>query len=322
MIPVITVLTPVYNGERYLAECIESVRAQTRTDWEYIIADNCSTDRSAEIAEHYAGIDSRIRVVRCTEFVNVFRSFCRTIDYMSPGSRYCKWVCADDWISPECLERMVAVAEKYPSVGFVSAFRLRDKQVDSDGLLPYTEDFMSGREALRRALLDGIYVTGSQTNLLFSADVVRSRKPFFDEAVFHSDTDAGLRTLLHADLGFVHQVLTFCREHADSLGERYAWRINTPTPFFVDVLVRYGPQVLTEEEYRRAIRVRLRQYAWFLFKARMKVSRRKDKSFQAYHNGQILRILAELSGEDRETRLVLKSMRALLADRSGTFANP
>jgi glycosyltransferase involved in cell wall biosynthesis len=322
MSPTITILTPVYNGERYLAECIESVRTQTRTDWEYVVVDNCSTDRSAEIAEGYAAIDSRIRVVRCTEFVNVFRSFCRTIEFMDPGSRYCKWICADDWIYPDCLERMVAVAEKHPSVGFVSAFRLVDKRVDSDGLLPYTEDFMPGREALRRALLDGIYVTGSQTNLLFSAEIVRRRMPFFDETVWHSDTDAGLRTLLHADLGFVHQVLTFCREHPGTLTEKYQFRMNTPTPFFVDMLVRYGQQVLSEEEYRQAIRARLWQYWWFLLKARMKASRRKDKTFQAFHNGQINRMLAELPGEDRETRLVLKSMRALVSGRSGKFAIP
>ena len=58
--PMISVLTPVYNGERYLAECIESVRAQTFTDWEYIIVDNCSEDGSADLAERYAATDERI----------------------------------------------------------------------------------------------------------------------------------------------------------------------------------------------------------------------------------------------------------------------
>ena len=322
MPPTITVLTPVYNGERHLAECIESVRAQTRTDWEYVIVDNCSTDRSAGIAERYTDIDDRIRLVRCTEFVNVHRSFSRTAQFMDPRSRYCKFVGADDLIYPECLERMVAVAEKHPTVGFVSAYRLSGVHVDMDGLLPYSAELMPGREALRRAMLDDIYVTGSPTTLLFAAEVVRRRKPFFDEAIWHSDVDAGLRTLLHADLGFVHQVLTFSRVSSNTLTTSFMARINTPTPWYVDALIRYGSQVLTKEEYQHAIRVRLRQYWWFLFKSRMKASRRGDKNFQAFHNREILRMLTEISAEDRETRFILKSMRALLADRNATFVSP
>jgi glycosyltransferase involved in cell wall biosynthesis len=324
MVPAITVLTPVYNGERYLAECIESVRAQTRTDWEYVIVDNCSTDRSAEIAEHYAGIDSRIRLVRCREFVNVYQSFSRAIEFMDPRSRYCKFVCADDWIYPECLERMVAVAKRHPSVGFVSAYRLYGDRVDAHGLLPFTEkEFVSGRDALRQALLHGTYPTGSPTTLLFAAEIVRRPTPFFDQAtLLHADADAGLRTLLHADLGIVHEVLTFTRLHSDTHTHSFADRINTYLSLFVGTLIRYSSRVLTKEEYRLAIRVRLRQYWWFLFKASMKTSRRRDKTFQAFHNTEILRLLAEVSDEDRKTRFILKSMRALLADRSGTFSMP
>ena len=61
--PVISVLTPVYNGERSLAECIESVRAQTQTDWEYVIVDNCNQDGACD------PIDSgviRSRLERCS----------------------------------------------------------------------------------------------------------------------------------------------------------------------------------------------------------------------------------------------------------------
>ena len=43
--PRVSVVTPVYNGERHLAECVESVLGQTFRDWEYVIVDNCSTDR-------------------------------------------------------------------------------------------------------------------------------------------------------------------------------------------------------------------------------------------------------------------------------------
>ncbi|MGH7324665.1 MAG: glycosyltransferase family 2 protein, partial [Candidatus Rokuibacteriota bacterium] len=60
--PLVTVLTPVYNGEAYLAQCIESVRAQTYDHWEYVIVNNASRDRTGEIVGRYAALDRRIRV--------------------------------------------------------------------------------------------------------------------------------------------------------------------------------------------------------------------------------------------------------------------
>ena len=62
--PLVSVVTPVYNGETTLCECIESVLAQTYPNWNYVIVDNCSTDRTHDIAQEYAVKDARIRVHR------------------------------------------------------------------------------------------------------------------------------------------------------------------------------------------------------------------------------------------------------------------
>jgi hypothetical protein len=217
---------------------------------------------------------------------------------------------------------MVAVMERHPGVGMVSAYRMYGEHRSTEHPMTGVEEYLDGHEAVRRALLDGRYVTGAPTSVLFTAPVVRRHKPFFDQTVWHSDTDAGLRTLLESDLGFVHEVLTHSRVHPDALTQSFANRVNTYPTLFIDAIVRYGPQVLTLAEYRRAIRIRLRQYWWFLFKAGLQRSRRRDGRFQAYHNSQLLRMLEELPAHDRETRLVLKSMRCLLADRTQVFANP
>jgi glycosyltransferase involved in cell wall biosynthesis len=55
--PLVWVTTPVYNGERFLAECIESVLAQTYENWQYTIVDNCSSDGTAQIVRDYAARD-------------------------------------------------------------------------------------------------------------------------------------------------------------------------------------------------------------------------------------------------------------------------
>lgn len=323
MSPTITVITPVYNGEKYLAECIDSVRTQTRTDWEYVIVDNCSTDRTAEIAQHYASIDSRIRHVRCTEFVPIYQNFSRSIDFMDPGSRYCKFLCADDRLFPECLGRMVALMEKFPSCGVVSAYRMYGERVDTIGLDRFPGECVPGRQALRQALLEVKYPVGSPTSVLFTTEILRSRKPFFDnEALIGADADAGLRILLNADLGIINEVLTFSRQHPDALTSAFADRINTYLPMFVGIVVRYGPQVLTKQEYRGAMRKHLWDFWWFLFKASLQPSRRKDKVFQSLHNTEIRRVLKELPAGESATRFILKSMLPLLADRSGTFVVP
>jgi len=70
--PLVSVLTPVYNGAEFLSECIESVLAQTYQNWEYTIVDNCSTDGTAEIARRYAAKDSRIRLHQNTEFLRLY----------------------------------------------------------------------------------------------------------------------------------------------------------------------------------------------------------------------------------------------------------
>ncbi len=58
--PLVCVLTPVYNGADFIEQCIESVLAQSFTNYEYIIINNCSTDNTLEIARRYAAKDSRI----------------------------------------------------------------------------------------------------------------------------------------------------------------------------------------------------------------------------------------------------------------------
>ena len=75
-----SVLTPVYNGEKYLKECIESVLAQDYTSLEYDIVDNCSTDGTLEIAQSYAKHDRRIRVRTNSVFVNAIDNHNRAFD--------------------------------------------------------------------------------------------------------------------------------------------------------------------------------------------------------------------------------------------------
>src|SRR5215831_12904312 len=104
--PLVSVLTPVYNGADFLAECIESVLSQRYRNFEYVIVNNCSTDRSLEIALEYEKKDSRIRVHSNDQFVGVIENHNIAFSRMSPLAKYCKVVAADDYIFPDCLMKM------------------------------------------------------------------------------------------------------------------------------------------------------------------------------------------------------------------------
>ena len=60
--PLVSVVTPVYNGEKYIEECIESILKQSYENWEYIIVNNCCTDKTPELIEQFAQKDERIKI--------------------------------------------------------------------------------------------------------------------------------------------------------------------------------------------------------------------------------------------------------------------
>ena len=288
--PLVSVVTPVYNTEKYLAECIESVLAQTYRNWEYVIVNNCSTDRSLEIAQQYARQDARIRIYDNTEFLGQFQNWNHAMRQISPESKYCKVVHADDWLFPECIARMVAVAEAHPSVAIVGGYRLDEDQIGLDGL-PYPSPVISGREICRSSLLGGAWVFGSPTSLLIRSDVVREREPFYDESVIHSDTEACFDILQDHDFGFVHQVVTFTRRHNESVTSlTNAFETRRLAGF--TFLLRYGPAYLSKEEYERRLEEALEGYHRFLAR---RVFELKEKEFWNFQKSELEKLGYPLS---------------------------
>jgi glycosyltransferase involved in cell wall biosynthesis len=106
---------PVFNGERFLAESIESALAQTFEDWALTIADNASSDRTREICEEHAARDARIRYHRNTENIGAAPNFNLCYE-LAPQADYFKWVASDDLMSPNFLEACVRVLDGDPSV--------------------------------------------------------------------------------------------------------------------------------------------------------------------------------------------------------------
>jgi glycosyltransferase involved in cell wall biosynthesis len=306
--PLVSVVTPLYNTEKYLAECIESVLAQTYSNWEYIIVNNCSTDRSLEIAQRYAQKDPRIRIDNNQTFLSMMQNGNAALRKISPTSKYCKVVHADDWLFPECLLRMVEVAEAHPSVAIVGAYRLDDVRVNLDGL-PYPSTVVPGREICRLTLLGGPYVFGSPTSLLIRSDCIRARQEFYDEVNFslHADTAVCYEILQHWDFGFVHQVLTYTRRPSEAASS-YANEMNTYAAANLMMLKRYGPIFLTQAEYRECLRQDMRRYYEFLGKSALLL---RDRKFWRYHRNTLINLGDSLYAIKLVTVSLLEAVNAL-----------
>ncbi len=283
--PLVSVVTPFYNTEDYLAECIESVLRQTYSDWEYILVNNCSTDRSVQIAEHYVRLHpDKLRLEHNAELLSQVRNYNQALRFVSPGSRYCKLVQADDWLFPQCLELMVNTAECDPSIGVVGAYSLEGRIVAFDGL-PYSSQVVRGRDACRIFFLEGFYIFGSPTQLLVRSDLVLGRTPFYDESYIPFEDAAVMFQLLeHCTFGFVHQVLTFSRRDNASVMKTLL-DLDCPNAFQLQMLRDFGLMYLDPEEYRTHLKSKERAYAQLLVDGMVAM---RGKMFWEFH-GEMLR---------------------------------
>jgi glycosyltransferase involved in cell wall biosynthesis len=284
--PLVSIVTPVYNGEKYIKECVESVLTQTYQNWEYIIVNNCSTDRTLEIVTSYAKRHPKIKVYNNDSLVNARQNHNKAVSWMSLDSKYCKLLHADDWLFPNCIEMMVRVNEANPSVGIVGSYGLAGDRVVSDGL-PYETEVVPGRELARLALLKPILPFYSPTSLLIRSDIVRKRDPFYDEENIHADHMACYEILRDYDYGFVRQVLTYIRKHADSITSSIALPIDMWQITNLDLLTRYGPEFLTRDEFEEQLKEKFSEY--YRVMARRFIENRENEYWQ-YHQQELQKL--------------------------------
>jgi glycosyltransferase involved in cell wall biosynthesis len=145
--PAISIGMPVYNAASYLREAIDSILAQTYTDFEIIISDNASTDETEAICRDYEKRDARISYVRQQENVGATGNF-NYVFGLARG-RYFKWAAYDDICEPEFLEKCVAVLENRPEVVWVhcASSKINEHGDILDSMAPEAEGIGNTSEA-------------------------------------------------------------------------------------------------------------------------------------------------------------------------------
>ena len=115
-LPIVSVLMTAYNREKYLADAVESVLKSTFTDFEIIIVDDCSTDKTSEIAQSLQVKDARVRYIRNEKNLGDYPN--RNKAASLARGKYLKYIDSDDAIYPWGLEWMVKMMESFPEAGW------------------------------------------------------------------------------------------------------------------------------------------------------------------------------------------------------------
>ena len=150
IMPRITVITPVYKAEQYLDKCVESILAQTFTDFELILVDDGSPDKCPQICDKWAKMDRRIRVIHQE---NQGQAVARNNALDIAVGEYISFVDSDDYIHPQCLEILLANAEQNEAEVSVCSFKRASENKDFD--LPKREvTLYEGKEYVRKKLSD------------------------------------------------------------------------------------------------------------------------------------------------------------------------
>jgi glycosyltransferase involved in cell wall biosynthesis len=171
--PTVSIGLPVHNGEPFLRETLEALLAQTFDDFELVICDNASTDRTGEICAEFAERDPRIRYQRSPENVGAARNYNRTFE-LARG-RYFRWSAADDLVEPDALEQCVAFLDANPD--FVLAYP-RTRIIDEAGrVIADYDDDLDVRHATPRSRAKHVLKRTKECNAVFGLIVAdRLRK--------------------------------------------------------------------------------------------------------------------------------------------------
>ena len=201
----------MYNAERYLRPCLDSLKNQTLTDCQFICIDDCSTDSSYDILQEYAKEDLRFQVLRTP--VNSGQAKARNLGVQFAKGKYMAMLDADDWYAPETLEQACRSLEETGAQCTLMELVLHYEEDGREELYPLrsTQREWSGEEAFRLSLdwsLHGVYVA--------TADLYK-RFPYDDSCRLYSDDNTTRLHYLNSDKVVCCKGRYYYRQHPASM---------------------------------------------------------------------------------------------------------
>ena len=209
--PLVSVAIPVFRGARHIRSAIDSVLAQTFTDFELLVVDNCSDDETVDIISSY--LDPRIVLVRNTDNIGAEGNWNRCLS-LAKG-KYIKILPHDDILEPTCLEEQIEVlnADLEEKIALVFCAR---KIIDSGGgqvasRRPFglNKGLIASQELIKKCIRYGTNLVGEPAAVLFRLNDAKAVGEFNGQIPYVIDLDYWIRLLARGDGYFL--VLFVCQ---------------------------------------------------------------------------------------------------------------
>lgn len=213
----VTVAIPVYNGMPHLKAALESLQAQTYSNLDIVIIDNCSTDDTVEFVQSMS--DPRVRLVQNETNVGLEGNWNKALE-QAPNSPFWKLLCADDALEPRAIETEVKALHSHPNVVMTASKR---KVVDDNGKtiikgrgLGRLGGEVSGTAAVRKSVRLGTNLFGEPPSVLIRSSALADVGPFDGTHHFCIDFDMWARVLLKGNVYAIRESLAWFRVGASS----------------------------------------------------------------------------------------------------------
>lgn len=214
VLPSVSVCIPAYNNEGYIIETINSVLAQTFTDFELVVIDDCSKDGTAAVVETVT--DSRVRLVRNEKNLGMAGNWNRCIE--EAKAPLVKILCADDVLYPDSLHLEVKALQDNPDINLVSSdtalINLQGERVGAFKRWP-KRGRMNGRRLAGISLLLNNFF-GAPCNNLFRKEAAKTVGGFDPAFPYILDFDFWIRLACTGDVYIIHKMLNGFRLRSDS----------------------------------------------------------------------------------------------------------
>jgi glycosyltransferase involved in cell wall biosynthesis len=183
----ILVFVPTYNSEKYLRQCLDSVLQQTFIDWQCVISDDASTDKSVEIAREYEKIDSRFKVLTHEKNVGAANNWNRAKE--NNNSFATKILCADDYLLEDALKRQLDILQRnQTAIVFSERYIVFPSGKKIHPRLPKYASNISFNDAFKYYINLGRNIFGEPVTALFRTDLFVKSAGFYPKFEYSLDT--------------------------------------------------------------------------------------------------------------------------------------
>lgn len=207
--PKISIVLPTHNGERWLAESIQSIILQSEIDWELIVVDDFSSDGSYDVARYFAAKDSRISIIRNGENKKLPASL--NIGFSEANGKYLTWTSDDNLYKPDALKKMANYMDLHPGVD-LAAFNMDVINDEGEFLYEWSSLWPA------RRVIDLAHGCNVGAAFIYSRNTL-SNIGVYDEKMFCAeDYEYWIRVALNGRIDYVDEVNVYkYRLHSNSL---------------------------------------------------------------------------------------------------------